>query len=57
VGWAGTEKAASLPSLLTALSASPAALELDGYLTVCRRPWNPDETVDRLRAPRFQAPP
>jgi hypothetical protein len=38
------------------LAVSPAALEVDGYLIVCRRPWNPDETVDRLRAPRFPAP-
>jgi diguanylate cyclase (GGDEF)-like protein len=56
IGWAGTEKAAQLPSFLADLAASPAALELDGYLIVCRRPWNPDETVDRLRAPRFSEP-
>jgi diguanylate cyclase (GGDEF)-like protein len=56
VGWAGTEKAEHLASLLTDLAASPATLELDGYLTVCRRPWNPDETVDRLRAPRLPTP-
>jgi diguanylate cyclase (GGDEF)-like protein len=56
VGWAGTEKTVQVASLMTDLAASPAALEVDGYLTVCRRPWNPDETVDRLRAPRFPVP-
>ena len=56
IGWAGTEKAAHLPSILADLAANPAALELDGYLIASRRPWNPDETVDRLRAPRFPSP-
>jgi diguanylate cyclase (GGDEF)-like protein len=56
VGWAATELAADRPSILADLAASPAALELDGYLMVRRRPWNPDETVDRLRAPRLPAP-
>ena len=56
VGWAGTEKAADLPSFLADLATNPAALELEGYLMVRRRPWNPDETVDRLRAPRFSEP-
>jgi diguanylate cyclase (GGDEF)-like protein len=52
VGWGGTEKAAELPSIPAALSADPAALEKDGFLVVRRRPWNPEETVDQLRAPR-----
>jgi diguanylate cyclase (GGDEF)-like protein len=56
IGWAGTEKAAHLPSILADLAASPAALEIDGYLIVSRRPWNPEETVDRLRPPRFPSP-
>jgi diguanylate cyclase (GGDEF)-like protein len=56
IGWAGTEKAANLPSILADLAASPAALEIEGYLTVSRRPSNPEETVDRLRPPRFPAP-
>jgi diguanylate cyclase (GGDEF)-like protein len=56
IGWAGTEKAAHLPSFLADLAKSPAALETDGYLIVYRRPWNPEETVDRLRAPRFSEP-
>jgi diguanylate cyclase (GGDEF)-like protein len=52
VGWGGTEKAAELPSIPAALSADHAALEKDGFLVVRRRPWNPEETVDQLRAPR-----
>jgi diguanylate cyclase (GGDEF)-like protein len=52
VGWGGTEKAAELPSIPAALSADPAALEAQGFLVVRRRPWNPEETVDQLRAPR-----
>ncbi len=49
VGWSGTEKAATLPSIIAAVEEDPAALEKDGYLTIRRRPWNPDDTVDRLR--------
>jgi hypothetical protein len=30
-------------------------LERDGLLIVLRRPWNPEETVDRLRVPRLPA--
>jgi len=52
VGWGGTEKAAELPSIPAALAADPATLEADGFLVVRRRPWNPEETVDQLRAPR-----
>jgi diguanylate cyclase (GGDEF)-like protein len=50
VGWGGTDKAAELPSLPAALADNPAALEKDGYLVVRRRPWNPEDTVDKLRA-------
>jgi diguanylate cyclase (GGDEF)-like protein len=56
IGWGGTEKAAQLPSFLADLAVSQAALELDGYLIICRRPWNPEETVDRLRPARHSAP-
>jgi diguanylate cyclase (GGDEF)-like protein len=52
LGWGGTEKTARLPSILAELAGSPAALEVDGFLVARRRPWNPDETVDRLRALR-----
>jgi hypothetical protein len=51
IGWRGTEKAALLPSLTAALAANAAELENDGSLVVRRRPWNPAETVDQLRAP------
>jgi diguanylate cyclase (GGDEF)-like protein len=56
IGWAGTEKAAHLPSILADLAANHVALEMEGYLIVSRRPWNPEETVDRLRVPRFPTP-
>jgi diguanylate cyclase (GGDEF)-like protein len=52
VGWVGTEKAAELPSLPAVLAADSAGLERDGFLVVKRRPWNPAETVDQMRAPR-----
>jgi diguanylate cyclase (GGDEF)-like protein len=52
VGWAATERAAELPSIPAALGGDTAALERDGFLVVLRRPWNPQETVDRLRASR-----
>lgn len=52
VGWAGTEKTAQLPSVSGELAANHAALERDGFLVVQRRPWCPEETVDRLRTPR-----
>jgi len=49
VGWSGTDKLATLPSVTEALGADPTGLEVNGYLRVERRPWNPDETVDMLR--------
>lgn len=52
IGFAGTEKLAQLPSIPAAVAADAAALEKDGGLEVQRRPWNPEETVDRLRSPR-----
>jgi diguanylate cyclase (GGDEF)-like protein len=52
VGWSGTGKAAELPSIPAALAADAAALEAQGFLVVRRRPWNPEDTVDQLRAPR-----
>ncbi len=52
IGWAGTAKAAELPSINAALAGGPTVLEQEGYLIVRRRPWNPEETVDRLRSPR-----
>jgi diguanylate cyclase (GGDEF)-like protein len=52
VGWGGTDKAAELPRLTTILPAEAATLERDGYLIVVRRPWNPEDTVDRLRTAR-----
>jgi len=52
VGWSGADKIATLPSVTAALAADPAGLEADGYLTVQRRPWNPNDTVDLLRNPR-----
>jgi GGDEF domain-containing protein len=51
VGWGGTEKAAELPSIPAALAGDSAALEAEGFLVVRRRPWNPEDTVDQLRAP------
>jgi len=51
VGWGGTEKAAELPSIPAALAGDAAALEAEGFLIVRRRPWNPEDTVDQLRAP------
>jgi diguanylate cyclase (GGDEF)-like protein len=51
VGWAGTEKAAELPSVPAALAANHAELEKEGFVIVQRRPWNPEDTVDRLRVP------
>jgi diguanylate cyclase (GGDEF)-like protein len=56
MGWAGTEKAAQLPSVVTALSADPLEMEQEEFVTVRRRPWNPEETVDRLRSPRLPVP-
>jgi diguanylate cyclase (GGDEF)-like protein len=53
VGWGGTDKAAELPSIPAAVAADPATLEAEGFLVVRRRPWNPEETVDQLRAPRL----
>ena len=53
VGWRATEKALQFPSIIAALSADPITLEHEGYLVVRRRPWNPEETVDRMRAPRW----
>jgi diguanylate cyclase (GGDEF)-like protein len=53
VGWGGTDKAAELPSIPAALAGDAARLEADGFLVVRRRPWNPEETVDQLRAPRL----
>jgi diguanylate cyclase (GGDEF)-like protein len=55
IGWAATEAAAQLPSITAAVGADAAALERDGLLIVLRRPWNPEETVDRLRVPRLPA--
>jgi hypothetical protein len=52
VGWGGTDKAAELPAFTAALAEDPAALEQNGYLVVRRRPADPDDTVDSLRAPR-----
>ena len=52
IGWVGTERAAELPSIPAALGRDAAALERDGLLVVHRRPWHPEETVDRMRAPR-----
>jgi diguanylate cyclase (GGDEF)-like protein len=52
VGWAGTEKAAELPSVPAALAADAAALEKDGFLVARRRPWNSEDTVDELRPAR-----
>ncbi len=57
IGWAATEQAAQLPSIPAALSADAAGLERDGVIVVLRRPWNPEETVDRLRASRSPAAP
>jgi len=57
VGWGGTEKAAQMPSVSAALAANHAALVKDGFLVVQRRPWSPEETVDRLRTPRHPASP
>ncbi len=56
VGWTATEKAAHLPTILADLATNPLTLESEGYLIVSRRPWNPEETVDRLRVPRFPTP-
>ena len=55
IGWQATAAAAELPSIPAALGADAAALERDGVLTVLRRPWNPEDTVDRLRATRTPA--
>jgi diguanylate cyclase (GGDEF)-like protein len=55
VGWSGTDLLARLPSAAAALSSDPAGLAAMGYLTVQRKPWNPDETVDMLRRPRSPA--
>jgi len=52
IGWAATERAAELPSITAALGGDTAALERDGILVVHRRPFSPEETVDRLRVPR-----
>jgi diguanylate cyclase (GGDEF)-like protein len=52
VGWGGTSKAAELPAFAAALAEDPAALEKGGYLVVRRRPSDPADTVDSLRAPR-----
>jgi len=57
IGWAATDQAAQLPSIRAALAADAAALERDGFIVVLRRPWNPEETVDRLRAPRSPSAP
>ena len=57
IGWAGTEQAAQLPYIPAALSADAAGLERDGAIVVVRRPWNPQETVDRLRTLRSPAAP
>lgn len=57
VGWAGTEKTAQLPSVPAALAADHAALAQGGFLIVERRPWNPQDTMDRLRSPRRPANP
>jgi diguanylate cyclase (GGDEF)-like protein len=51
MGWGGTEKAAELPSVPAALAANHTELEQGGFLIVHRRPWNPEDTVDRLRVP------
>ncbi len=51
LGWSGTEKAASLPSIAAALTANSAGLEADGTVICRRRPFSPEETVDRLRSP------
>ncbi len=56
VGWAGTEKALELPSILAALAADPAGLEKGGYLIVTRRPSDPDDTVGRLPIPSRNNP-
>ncbi len=56
IGWSGTDKAAELSSLAAMLAANHAALERDGYLTVQRRPWSPQDTVDDLRVPRRPTP-
>jgi diguanylate cyclase (GGDEF)-like protein len=56
VGWSGTDKLATLPSVTAALAEDPAGLEGNGYLTVQRRPWNPNETVDLLRNPARTGP-
>jgi diguanylate cyclase (GGDEF)-like protein len=55
LGWSATEQAAQLPSIRAALGANADAMERDGLIVVLRRPWNPEETVDRLRAPRSPA--
>jgi diguanylate cyclase (GGDEF)-like protein len=52
IGWAATAAAAQLPSIIAALGADAAAMERDGFLIVQRRAWNPEETVDQLRAAR-----
>ncbi len=52
IGFAGTAKAADLPSVMAALNADRAALEEEGVIVASRRPWNPEETVEMLRAPR-----
>jgi diguanylate cyclase (GGDEF)-like protein len=56
IGWSGTAKIATLPSVPAALAADPAGLEADGYLAVQRRPWSPEETVDMLRNSRTRGP-
>ena len=53
IGWSGTDKTLQLPAIAAAIAANPLALENDGFLVVRRRPWNPEETVDRMRAPRL----
>jgi diguanylate cyclase (GGDEF)-like protein len=52
IGWSATAAAAQLPSIVAALGADAAAMERDGFLIVQRRAWNPEETVDQLRAAR-----
>jgi diguanylate cyclase (GGDEF)-like protein len=49
IGWAGTARAAELPSVAAEIERDAARLETEGLLDVRRRPDPVDETVDKLR--------
>jgi diguanylate cyclase (GGDEF)-like protein len=50
IGWAGTARAAELPSVAVEIERDAARLEAEGLLEVRRRPELAEDTVDRLRA-------